>query len=720
MVAGWSYTGGPPSPGGSGQVTLVQGRTFCVSDPTGDLGSAPTHGLFVADTRFVHQFVLRVDGDHLEPLGLQPIGPHATTFVTRRRPGSGLADSTLLVLRSRYVGNGLVEEVTLENLSRLSAEHTMSLSVEADFANIFAVKEGRAVPPDGRSTTAADNVITHACHGAGSRSVDIRATGDPVASGSVLQWQLVLPPRGRTTVTVRVEPAVAGAPLETAYPVGDPLIGGPSARRQAHWRTRTPSVRSSLAAFDELVATSTADLAGLRISDPVHPEREVIAAGAPWFMTVFGRDCLLTSWMLLPLDDRIAVGTLQVLAERQGAAVDPSTEEEPGRILHEIRSGLSATSAAAQEGVYYGSVDATPLFVMLAGELLRWGVALDELAPLLPHVDRALEWIGSFGDKDGDGFVEYERATELGLANQGWKDSFDGITFPSGAFPRPPLALAEVQAYVYGALLSRAALAVAFGDARSARDLRARAAELKRRFNATFWLPHRGHYALALDADKQPVESLASNMGHCLWTGIVDRRHAPAVADALLSPPLFSGFGVRTLASSMGAYNPMSYHNGSVWPHDNAIIAAGLRRYGFVAEAERVTLGLVAAAEAFGGRLPELFCGFDREQFAGPVPYPTACSPQAWAAATPMLLLRTMLGLEPDVPAGQVVFDPALPEGMEALVVDRLHLAGARLSIAEHATSWSVRGLPPQVAVERAGRRAVDRSPTAHWRHDRG
>jgi glycogen debranching enzyme len=720
VVAGWSYTGGPPTPGGSGPVTLVQGRTFCVSDPTGDLGSAPTHGLFVADTRFVHRFVLRVDGDHLEPLGVQPVGPHATTFVTRRRPRSGLADSTLLVLRSRYVGNGLVEEVTLENLSRLSAEHAMSLAVEADFANIFAVKEGRAIPAGGRSTTSADGVITHACHGADPRSVDIRATGSPVAGGSVLHWRLVLPPRGRTTVTVRVEPAVAGSTLETAYPLGDPLVGGPSARRQAQWRDKSPSVHSSLTAFDELVATSTADLAGLRITDPGQPEREVIAAGAPWFMTFFGRDSLLTSWMLLPLDARIGLATLQVLAERQGEVVDTLTEEEPGRILHEIRSGLSATSVAGQEGVYYGSVDATPLFVMLAGELLRWGVPLHELEPLLPHVDRALEWVGTFGDRDGDGFVEYERATELGLANQGWKDSFDGITFPSGAFPRPPLALAEVQGYVYGALCSRAALALALGDARSARDLRRQAAGLKRRFNATFWLPHRGYYALALDADKRPVESLASNMGHCLWTGIIDRRHAPAVADALLGPPLFSGFGVRTLASSMGAYNPMSYHNGSVWPHDNAIIAAGLRRYGFVAEAQRIALGLVAAAEAFGGRLPELFCGFGRDQFARPVPYPTACSPQAWAAATPLLLLRTMLGLEPDVPAGEVVIDPALPEGMAPLTVDGVHLAGDRLIVAENAGSWSVRGLPPRVTLGRAGRRALDRPPTAHGRDDRG
>ena len=458
-------------------------------------------------------------------------------------------------------------------------------------------------------------------------------------------------------------------------------------------------MRSSDPRFDELLRTCTDELAGLRIADPAHEDRVILAAGAPWFMTVFGRDSLITSWMLLPLDARVALGTLQLLADRQGRNVEPTTEEEPGRILHEIRSGLSVAGVPGADTVYYGTVDATPLFVMLVGELRRWGTPLADLEPLLPHVDRALDWVRTHGDRDGDGFVEYERATPHGLVNQGWKDSFDGITHPSGALPHAPIALAEVQAYVYGALCARSELAEAFGDRDRAGELAEQADALKRAFNDRFWLPHRGHLALALDGEKQPVESLASNMGHCLWTGIVDEEHAPEVAAALMSPQMFSGFGVRTLGSSMGAYNPMSYHNGSIWPHDNALVAAGLRRYGFVEEAQQVVRGILDAAEAFGGRLPELFCGFDRDAFPGPIPYPTACAPQAWAAATPLLLLRVLLGLEPDVPAGVVKVAPAVPTAMLPMKVDQLHLGDSTLELLVTAGSWRARGGPTGVSI---------------------
>ena len=697
MGEGWAFTGGPPSPSGTGDVTLVEGRSFCVSDRAGDMEASATHGLIVNDTRFVDHLVLRVDGDRLESLGVQAVGPHAATFVTRRKPHAGLADSTLLVVRRRYVGNGIVEEVTVENLSREAVELTLSLAVGADFADLFEVKEGRAARTHEVSTSAADGVVTLSSQTDGARASRVTGTGTATAEGSALVWQLAVPARDRETVTVRVEPAVAGRALPSPYAVGThPVESRPSVEHE-EWRRRSPRLRSGDARFDELLATSTDDLAGLRITDATHPERVILAAGAPWFMTIFGRDSLLTSWMLLPLDARIALGTLHVLAERQGAKVEARTEEQPGRILHEVRSGLLSANESGEDTVYYGTVDATPLFVMLVGELYRWGVPLEQLEPLLPHADRALAWVDEYGDADGDGFVEYERATEAGLVNQGWKDSFDGITFPSGALPHAPIALAEVQGYVYGALRARSLLAEALGDDERARRLTDRAAELKLRFNERFWLPHRGYYALALDAEKQPVESLASNMGHCLWTGIVDERHAPAVAEALLSPEMFSGFGVRTLASSMGAYNPMSYHNGSVWPHDNALIAAGLRRYGFAEEADRIVLGLVAAAEGLGGRLPELFCGFGRDEFARPVPYPTACAPQAWAAATPLFLLRVLLGLEPDVPAGVVEVSPAPPESLLPLRVDHLHLAGSTLGLDLTAESWHARGGPDGV-----------------------
>ena len=707
MGEGWSFTGGPPNAVAGADVTLVEGRSFCVSDRVGDLGGAATHGLIVQDTRFVEHLVLSVDGDRLEPLGVEPIGPHAARFVTRRKPRDGLADSTLLVVRERYVGNGLVEDITLENLSRQTEEHTLVLTVTTDFANLFEVKEGRAAAARDVTSAAADGVVSHSTLHPAPRSVRVSGTDHPVADLTELRWQMVIPPRGRASISVRVEPFVDESPLATPYPTGARHVDSLPAVQHAEWRARSPRLRSADPRFDELLATCTGELAGLRIADPTNPDRVVLAAGAPWFMTVFGRDSLLTSWMLLPLDARVALGTLQVLADRQGVRSEPRTEEEPGRILHEIRSGLTVSGGPGGDSVYYGTADATPLFVMLVGELRRWGIPLAELEPLLPHVDRALEWVDSHGDRDGDGFVEYGRATPHGLVNQGWKDSFDGITFPSGAIPHAPIALAEVQGYVYAALRARAGLAEAFGDHDRSGELLHRAAELKRAFNDRFWLPHRGHYALALDGDKQPVESLASNMGHCLWTGIVDEEHAPEVAAALMGPEMFSGFGVRTLASSMEAYNPMSYHNGSIWPHDNALVAAGLRRYGFVAEAQRVVRGILDAAEALGGRLPELFCGFDREQFPVPVPYPTACAPQAWAAATPLFLLQVLLGLEPDVPAGVLTIDPAVPKAMLPLEVDQLHVGGSTLDLLVTAGSWQARGGPPGVTTGHGMKRSA-------------
>ena len=539
------------------------------------------------------------------------------------------------------------------------------------------------------------------------RSVEVSGTGEPTTVEGALRWHLEIPPRERTTISVRIEPSLDGTPLVSPYPTGEPHVDSVPAVHHAHWRARSPRLRSADPRFDALLRTCTDELAGLRITDPAHPDRVILAAGAPWFMTVFGRDSLLTSWMLLPLDARIALGTLQVLADRQGTTRTPRTEEEPGRILHEIRSGLSVSGAPGGDSVYYGTADATPLFVMLVGELRRWGTPLADLEPLLPHVDRALDWVRTHGDRDGDGFVEYERATPRGLVNQGWKDSFDGVTLPSGAIPHTPIAMAEVQGYVYAALRARAGLAEAFDDGDLAGELMDRAAALKRAFNDRFWLPHRGYFALALDGQKQPVESLASNMGHCLWTGIVDDEHAPEVAASLMSPEMFSGFGVRTLASSMGAYNPMSYHNGSIWPHDNALVAAGLRRYGFVDEAQQVVRGILDAAEALGGRLPELFCGFDRDQFPVPVPYPTACAPQAWAAATPLFLLQVLLGLEPDVPAGVVTVDPALPAAMVPLEVDQLHVGGATLDLLVTEDSWRARGGLPGITVAEGLDRSV-------------
>ncbi len=705
MTEGWAFTGGPPASGSTAAVSLVEGRCFCVSGPSGDIGASGGHGLVVKDTRFLDHLELRVDGEPLEPLTVEPIGPHAATFVTRRRPRPGLADSTLLVVRRRYVGNGMVEDITLENLSGGEVDVTLTLTATADFAGLFDVKEGRI---DGRKDTIEvtmdDTTLRRRVDRPDSRAVELSATGGPQVFTHGLVWHLRVAARGTKTFTVRVVPVFRDVPLRSPYRSGVPRRESHPAQQHRRWRERSPVVSSADPRLGRLIRTCTDDLAGLRIADPHHPKRIVLAAGAPWFMTLFGRDSLLTAWMLLPLDARVARGTLETLAETQGRVVDPRTEEEPGRILHEIRSGLLDEVSEGEETVYYGTVDATPLFVMLAGELHRWGASKSEIASLTPHVKRALAWIEHYGDADGDGFVEYERTSDRGLVHQGWKDSFDGITYDSGALATPPLALAEVQGYVYAALLAGARLARAGNDDERAEQLEERAATLKRLFNERFWLPDRGYYAMALDADKQPVDALASNMGHCLWTGIVDDEHAAQVAEALMSPEMFTGFGIRTLSSAAGAYNPMSYHNGSVWPHDNAIIAAGLRRYGFVAEANRVVLGLLDAAAGLGHHLPELFCGFDRKEYARPVPYPTSCSPQAWASAAPLLLVRSLCGLEVDLPAGFVRFDPQVPEELLPLSVAQLHVGTDVVDVSVDASGWQVSGLTDGLRVERVSK----------------
>lgn len=400
----------------------------------------------------------------------------------------------------------------------------------------------------------------------------------------------------------------------------------------------------------------------------------------------------------------LALGTIQTLAERQGRVVNPTSEEEPGKILHEVRLDVSSGLALGGKSTYYGSIDATPLFVAVLGEVCRWEFAPDTIAALLPHADRALEWIRDYGDKDGDGFVEYQRLNDQGLVNQGWKDSWDGINFADGTLTEPPIALCEVQAYVYSAFLSRSWIASASGDLDLAVECRDRAERLKRQFNEQFWLPDRGYHAIALDGRKRPVDACASNMGQCLHFGLIDEDKASSVAEKLRSPEMFSGWGVRTLASDMGAYNPASYHNRSVWPHDNAIIAAGLLRYGFVEEAQRISTALLEAAEYSDGRLPELFCGFSRDHFDEPVPYPTACSPQAWAATTPIMLVKSLMGYYPDVSMGGLWLDPTLPESYGDLRITNAPMAEGRITIDISASTPTVRGLPEGMVLRHGPR----------------
>jgi glycogen debranching enzyme len=699
--------GGEPASLGSRPVTLIEGSTFCVSDSGGRILSGSAHGLFYLDTRVIATWHLTVDGDELEPLAAILRTPYRATFLGRARPRPGRLESTLIVEQERYVGMGMREDIVVRNVATEPAALLLTLAVDADFADLFAVKEGRPRPSRERSTQAGDGLLDIEARWVDrSRGVRVHAVGGVVTPGGVV-FREVVPARGEWRTTVEVLPVVDRVEVPPRFPVGEPVETAAPEVRLRRWQAGSPVVWTGDEGLLLTLRRSEQDLGALRIFDPDHPDRAVVAAGAPWFMALFGRDSLLTSYMALPIDQQLALGTLQTLARYQGSRDDPMTEEQPGRILHEMRFGVDSTLALGGGHVYYGTADATPLFVVLLGELRRWGLARYEVDALLPHADRALEWIRASGDRDGDGFVEYQRLTDRGLRNQGWKDSLDGINFAGGAIAEPPISLCEVQGYVYAAYIARSFFAQEAGDDQLAAVWADRARALKTAFNEQFWLPDRGWYAVGLDRDKRPIDALTSNIGHCLWTGIVDEDKAEAVAEHLLSPAMFSGWGVRTLATTMGAYNPISYHNGSVWPHDNAIVAAGLMRYGFVEHAQRVAEGIFDAARHLGGRLPELFTGLDRTDYPEPVAYPTSCSPQAWAAAAPIELMRTLLRFDPWVPRGRLWLAPALPLSLSDLRVENLALGGSRLRVEVHDGHVEVSGLPEGVQLVNEPRRPL-------------
>jgi glycogen debranching enzyme len=702
MASPWVPTG-PVASLAWGRFTLVEGSTFALSDTLGDMHGEQPQGLFVLDTRVISTWQLRVDGLPMEELAVANPLPYAATFVGRTHPTSGHADSSVLVFRERHIGQGMREVVTLRNYGDDPREVYLELAVDADFAHLFEVKE-RRVRRRGAFRSEGDPGVLRFGHRLNDvdKEVEILLSEDCSVESGLAAWAITVPAHGDWSMCLGVNVTIDGQAVEPRFRCGVPDTEAEPTVRLDTWRAQAPVLETDDARLQGSVAKAIEDLGSLHIYDPEHPESPVIAAGAPWFMTLFGRDSLLTSWMALLVDPTLALGVLDTLARLQGNRVDPQTEEEPGRILHEVRFGDVPTLHLGGGHVYYGTADATPLFVMLLGELQRWGLHDEAVHRLLPHADRALDWIRNDGDRDGDGYVEYQRANPDGLANQGWKDSWDGITFADGTIAEPPIALAEVQAYTYAAFVARSHFAYEAGDHTTGNEWRTRAEALRAAFNRDFWLPDRGWYAVALDAEKRPVDSLTSNMGHCLWTGIVDTDHATEVADQLLGPELFSGWGIRTLATSMGAYNPVSYHNGSVWPHDNAICAAGLMRYGFVDHAHRVIDALLDVAALHDGRLPELFAGISRDELPVPAAYPTSCSPQAWSSASPLLVLRTLLGFDPAVRERRLHLAPE-PLGS----IHRLRLSNVQVDERRVDVEWSGEGL----AVEGLGDITLLRQP---------
>ncbi|WP_091465237.1 amylo-alpha-1,6-glucosidase [Paenarthrobacter nitroguajacolicus] len=677
-----------------GAVTVVEGSSFCISGHTGDIHGGGAQGAYYQDTRIVSRWILRINGAFREPLVARNPTAFQAEFVGRALSADGRFDSPLVVQHQRHVGSGLRDDITIRNYSGQTATCGIDLQIDADLADLFDVKGGRT----GKAGTAVKTVHKKELHiesghpNGERRGVAFRASGGkPTEEGLI--FHVSIPARSQWTTSVIAVPLTNGKRPSEPFTETMPLHHTPGVRRHVAWEEHVPRISVADANVEEVLERSQRDLGSLRIFDPQHPGRTAVAAGAPWFMALFGRDSLLASYMSLMVDPGLAAGTLQTLAELQGSKVDVDSEEEPGRMPHEVRLGVTAGLALGGTA-YYGTADATPLFVSTLSELSRWGLSGDIIESLLPNADRAITWMEDYGDRDGDGFIEYQRPNQHGLVNQGWKDSWDGINFADGTMAETPIALAEVQAYAYAAYVGRALLARSAGDNAVERRCADRAAALKEAFNDKFWLPDKGYFALALDKDKKAVDSCASNMGHCLWVGIVDEDKAPMVAERLMSPEMFTGWGIRTLASDMGAYNPVSYHNGSVWPHDTALAATGLMRYGFVKEASRVASGLFDAAEHFGGQLPELFCGFDRADFSQPVPYPTACSPQAWAAAAPIQLARILLRFDPDFTRNVLHLAPILPDSLGEFRADNVLLGRSRITIQASGSSGTVTGLP--------------------------
>ena len=706
MTEPWVFTGESHSLGSpTGTVTLVEGSSFCISGRSGDVVPGSPHGLFFRDTRFLSRLELRVNGQQPEPLAAEVMEPFSASFVLRTRPRSGHVDSALVVFRSRHVGRGMREDIVVWNYGEEPAYCSVEIQVGADFADLFAVKEGRFQPEGDVAVASTGQEIAFSWHrGATRRGARIEFSEPVSLAVDLATFEVIVPPRASWSTCIQLTPMIDGEDVVPRHRCGQPVEHATPQERLQKWRREVPAVETDYEPLKAVIRRSAEDLGALRIFDPDYPERTVVAAGAPWFMTLFGRDSIITSWMALIVDPELALGVLQTLARFQGSELDPRNEEEPGRILHEMRFGEAASLSLGGGRVYYGTADATPLFVMLLGELRRWGLAREAVDSLLPSADRALAWIDDYGDRDGDGYVEYQRTTDRGLINQSWKDSWDGVRFADGRLPRGPIAACEVQGYVYGAFLARAHFAHEVGDDETEARYRAKAADLKTAFNRDFWVEKEGWFAIALDGEKSQVDALASNMGHCLWTGIVDEDKAPLVAERLLSEDLFSGWGVRTLGQSMVGYNPLSYHCGSVWPHDNAIIASGLMRYGFVEEALRVILAVLDAAARLGHRMPELYGGLPRRDVPFPVGYPSSCSPQAWAAASPLLFLRTMLRLDPWVPRGKVWLEPILPDVIGHLRVDRIPLAGRRVTVEVDGTDVKVDGLPSELELVREPR----------------
>jgi glycogen debranching enzyme len=665
-------------------LTLVDGKTFLAARTSGDIAPAraPDVGFFHDDTRFLSFMEMRVGGlrtvllsSSTEKTFLSQI--ELTTSNIHLRDSFDLPENTIHIRREQLLDcDVMFERIAFENFNMNRVEVKVEIEFGADFVDVFQVRGmAREEPGQYYQPQVKENSIGFYYRGRDNvmRSTLIEMEPAPSEiSGQIARWNLTLEPLQHVEFHIRITPGVEGKKRRGEM---EDFVSKLKHRRETYerWEAQTTNFTSSNDVFDVMLRTAVSDFHALQIPDG---DEHVIAAGIPWFATMFGRDSIISAYQSLLLDPQLAIETLRVLARYQGKEYSDWQDEEPGKILHEYRQGEMTRANEMPFGPYYGSVDATPLFLILLSETWNWTSDEGLIEELLPAAYRALDWIDTYGDLDGDGFVEYLRRSKRGLANQGWKDSWDANIHRDGKIARPPIALAEVQGYVFDAKYRMASLLRHFGDSERADRLKKESSELAKRFEKAYWMPQRGFYAMALDADKKPLEVISSNPGQLLFTRIIGRERARAVVNRLMRPDMFSGWGWRTLSNEEQVFNPLSYHRGSVWPHDNSLIAHGMALNEHRAPALRAFTTLFQAALTFRDyRLPELFCGVQRREHDVPVHYPVSCSPQAWASGAMFLILSSLLGIRPSAPRKELnIVNPVLPDW-----IDHLHMRHLRI-----------------------------------------
>lgn len=672
-------------------LTLIDGKTFLSTTVAGDISpaGAPDVGFFHDDTRFLSQMELRVGGHRAVVLSASTEKTFAnqvelTTSNITLRDSFDLPENTIHLRREQLLANDqFYDRLSFENFNLVPVRMQIEIHYAADFVDVFQVRgTARSVHGQYFQPIAGEDRLTFVYCGLDKvyRQTTLRFSPPPDKVGEgVVRWHLNLPPHGTFRIEVVITPQVEH---ERTRAGGDGQDSNLRSRRHAfeEWEDRSTRFTSTNDVFDAAMRTAIGDFHALQIPDA---GEHVIAAGIPWFATMFGRDSIIAAYQSLSLNPQLALDTLRVLARYQGKETNDWRDEQPGKILHEYRTGEMTRDGEMPFGPYYGSVDATPLWLILLSETWNWTADEQLVTDMLPHAYRALEWIDSCGDLDGDGLVEYLRRSERGLINQGWKDSWDANMHRDGKVASPPIALVEIQGYVYDAKYRMSSLLRSFGDTVNADRLKRDAFEMQKRIERAYWMPSRSFYAMALDDKKNQIQVISSNPGHLLWSRAVGKERARAVVNRLVSDDMFSGWGLRTMSASEPVFNPLSYHRGSVWPHDNSLCVHGMALNEHREPATRVFTNLFQAALRFRDfRLPELFCGVQRRDYDDPVHYPVSCSPQAWASGAMFLMLTSVLGIRPSAPRKEFnIVNPELPEWLDALHVRNLRIGKSRVGL---------------------------------------